>query len=273
MAPAPLAVRSLPAFLVVAAVALGGTAAAGERYELAFSTLLGGATSWEHARDVCVDGEGNVIVVGGTKSTDFPTTPGAFQRVQQRTGLLVGSGGYCDAFVSKFSPDGELLWSTLLGGPNYDRAYGVEVDADGNVLVCGRGGSGFPVTDGALQTEFRGSDKGIYGMQNGFVAKLKADGSGLIWATFVGTNSLCRDLAVDRDGHVYVALDYAGRGPKPPRPWFRNALQPEPAGGRRSGPSRSTATAGRPTGPRGSAGPARKPRTAGSVSTRRATCC
>jgi len=46
---------------------------------------------WEHARDVCVDGEGNVYVAGGTASADFPTTAGALQRTQDKTGAQVGS--------------------------------------------------------------------------------------------------------------------------------------------------------------------------------------
>ncbi|MCZ6542895.1 MAG: SBBP repeat-containing protein, partial [Planctomycetota bacterium] len=47
--------------------------AAEEQYELSFSTYLGGSM-WDHARDVCVDNRGNVYVVGGTASKDFPTT-------------------------------------------------------------------------------------------------------------------------------------------------------------------------------------------------------
>ena len=47
-----------------------------EDFTLAWSTYLGGGTSWDQARDVCVDKLGNVIVVGGTASPNFPTTPG-----------------------------------------------------------------------------------------------------------------------------------------------------------------------------------------------------
>ncbi|QDU62196.1 Beta-propeller repeat protein [Planctomycetes bacterium Pan216] len=198
-------------------------------YELGFSTYLGGS-DWEHARDCFVDDQGYVYIVGGTQSEDFPTTEGAFQRQQDMTGDRIGSGGYCDAFVCKFAPNGRLVWSTLLGGPNYDRAYAVEVDKTGHVYVSGRGGPGFPVTDDAIQTEFRGSDAGVYGMQNGFLVKLKPDGSGLVWSTYVGVGLLNRDLAIDDQGDVYVALHYTGKGPLPPASWFEGALQPEPAG-------------------------------------------
>ncbi|MCC9605128.1 S-layer protein [Blastopirellula sp. JC732] len=199
-------------------------------YELAFSTYLGGK-NWEHARDICVDQAGNVYVVGGTVSDDFPTTEQAFQRKQDKTGDKVSSGGYCDAFVCKFSPEGRLLWSTLLGGPNYDRAYAVEVGVDGSVYVAERGGPGFPVTEGAFQTTFQGAKQSIYGMQNGFVVKLKPDGSDLDWAAYVGTNWLCRDLAIDETGDVYLPLDFIGSGPMPPASWFGSAYQKQPSGG------------------------------------------
>ncbi|APZ92424.1 SBBP repeat-containing protein [Fuerstiella marisgermanici] len=205
------------------------TANAIVEYELSFSTFLGGS-DWEHARDVFVDDAQNVYIVGGTQSDDFPVTEGAFQTKHDMAGQQIGSGGYCDAFVCKFAPDGKLLWSTLLGGPNYDRAYAVEVDNAGYVYVSGRGGPGFPVTDESFQSEFRGTDAGIYGMQNGFLCKLQPDGSALDWSAFVGVGQLCRDVSVDAAGDVYVALHYGGKGPLPPKSWFVNAYQPTPAG-------------------------------------------
>ncbi|QDS91508.1 Beta-propeller repeat protein [Roseimaritima multifibrata] len=209
---------------------LGPSAAAADSYELAFSTYLGGS-DWEHARDVFVDEAGSVYITGGTQSADFPTTEGVLQRQHDQSGNQIGSGGYCDAFVSKFDADGQLLWSTLLGGPNYDRAYAVEVDAAGYVYISGRSGPGFPVTDGSFQSEFKGTDNGIYGLQNGFVAKLKPDGSAIEWAAYVGVGQLCRDLSVDAEGDIYVALHYTAKGPLPPAAWFSNAYQPTPAGG------------------------------------------
>ena len=203
-------------FLAIMVFACCGTnAAAADQYEIGFSTFLGGS-DWEHARDVFVDDDGNVYLTGGTQSADFPTTNGVFQRQQDVSGNQVGSGGYCDAFVCKFDADGQLLWSTYLGGPNYDRAYAVEVDAAGYVYVSGRAGPGFPVTSGSFQSQFKGTDNGIYGMQNGFVAKLKPDGSAIQWAAYVGVGQLCRDVSIDDDGDVYLALHYTAKGPLPP---------------------------------------------------------
>jgi len=171
-------------------------------YALQFSTYLGGSGD-DQIRDVATDRDGNIYVVGGTTSDDFPTTEGAYDRTHN-------GGGY-DVFVVKMAPDGRLLWSTLIGGPNYDRAYAVEVDAGGHAYVSGRAGAGFPVTSGAAQTEFGGGGGvGGYGEQDGFVAKVRPDGSGLVWATYFGTDvhDIVRDLDIDPDGAVYVTGHY-----------------------------------------------------------------
>lgn len=206
------------------------------QYEIVFSTYAGGR-QWEHARDVCTDAEGNIYVVGGTASADFPTTPGTFDRTFNGGGRELGDAGPCDAFVMKFSPDGRLIWSTLVGGPNYDRAYAVEVDRWGNVYVAGRAGPGFPVTADSFQPDYAGSPRtGFYGAQNGFVAKLSPDGRQLLWASYVGVGELCRDLALDASGNVYLPLGWGPNSSRATPPaWmhtaFRSAYQPTPAGG------------------------------------------
>jgi hypothetical protein len=231
--------RVCAAALVWALLAPAAPAAGGEGYELAFSTYVGGE-NWEHARDVCSDKDGNVYVVGGTASGDFPTTGGAYDRTFGFGGEYVGDAGPCDAFVMKFSPEGELVWSTLLGGPNYDRAYGVEVDSTGYVCVAGRAGPGFPVSEGAFQTDYCGTrDSGLYGFygsQNGFVAKLSPDGQRLVWSSYVGVGELCRDIAVDADGDIYLPLAWGTWSDRVEAPgWFATAFvrafQKRPAGG------------------------------------------
>ncbi len=230
--------RLLPLLLASLLAAAPGASrpAAAESYELAFSTYFGGS-NWEHARDVFVDARGCIYIVGGTASKDFPTTPGAVDRTLSTGGKYLGDGGPCDVFVAKFAPDGKLIWSTLLGGPNYDRAYAVEVDDEGCVYIAGRAGPGFPTTDGAFQPEYGGElhDEGLYGAQNGFAAKIAPDGDRIVWASYVGVDDLCRDLALDRRGNVYVPSGWGERSAASPTPdWFatafRNALQKEPAG-------------------------------------------
>jgi hypothetical protein len=89
---------------------------------LAWSTFLGGSGE-DEATAVFVDEGGNVYVTGWTESVDFPTTPGAFAESH-------GGGG--DVFVVKLdSENGQVLYSTLLGGGDWDEAFGVVVGAHG----------------------------------------------------------------------------------------------------------------------------------------------
>lgn len=174
-----------------------------------FSTYLGGS-GVENLRDVTSDDQGNVYVTGGTSSADYPTTPGAYDRSFATGGSSLGTGGPMDVFVAKYSPTGQLLWSTLLGGPNYDRAYAIEVDREGYVYVGGRAGDEFPTTAGVLQESFAGdrSPNRLYGEQDAFVAKLSPDGDSLIWATYFGADDLgfARDIDIDAAGNVYLAF-------------------------------------------------------------------
>ncbi|HET9530869.1 MAG TPA: SBBP repeat-containing protein, partial [Blastocatellia bacterium] len=107
------------------------------------------------------------------------------------------------------------------GGPNYDRAYALEVDSLGFVYIAGRAGSGFPTTSGVVQPQFGGdvTQNQAYGQQDGFVAKLSPDGSRLIWSTFFGSDGrdFIRDIDVDSSGNVYLGVSDVTR----PHPHIR----------------------------------------------------
>jgi hypothetical protein len=115
-----------------------------------------------------------------------------------------------DVFVTKLDREGEILWSTLLGGSAYDRAYAVRLDAEGRVFVAGRAGPGFPTTPGVVQERFAGDAEPneAYGPQDGFVTVLSADGSRVVWSTYFGGpgRGLVRDMDVDATGNVHVTL-------------------------------------------------------------------
>ncbi len=188
----------------------GAATCFGQAYELVWSTYLGGSGREDTARAVTVDESGNIYVSGGTASPDFPTTQGAYSRVFRGGGRSVGSRGPMDVFVTKFDPRGGMLWSTLLGGPNYDRAYTVRVDKQGFVYVGGRAGEGFPTTPESIQPQFEGdsSPLGAYGKQDGFVTKLTPDGSRIVWSTYFGTpcGATVRDFDIDGAGNVYLVM-------------------------------------------------------------------
>ena len=97
---------------------------------LDYGTFLGG-TSNDRSRGIAVDGTGRATVTGETTSSNFPTTPGAFD-------LSYNSPTYTDAFVARLNLDGSALdYATFLGGSVYDYGYAVAVDEDGRATVTG----------------------------------------------------------------------------------------------------------------------------------------
>lgn len=198
-------------FILLTIVSLDMVAQDTTLYRLSYASFLGGS-EFEQARDIATDTEGNFYITGGTSSPNFPVTPGAYNTVFNDAGSpTVGGAGPMMVFVTKFSREGELIWSTFLGGPNYDRAYAIEVDDAGNVYVGGRAGDDFPTTPGAFQESFtqQAPINNLYGHQNGFISKLSPDGATLIWSSYYGSDSFgfFRDIDIDDQGNVYGILN------------------------------------------------------------------
>ena len=165
--------------------------------EIVYATYLGGS-EFDGARGVAVDDTGNAYLAGATDSPDFPTTPGAFQP----DGPEVDEN--YEAFVVKLDADGSaLLYSTLLGGESDDWGFSLAVDNEGNAHVTGiTGSTDFPLLN-AIQPGF-GSDD-LLGF-DAFVTKLNADGSELLYSTYLGGAGIeiGYGIAVDSDGNTYV---------------------------------------------------------------------
>ncbi len=139
---------------------------------LVYSTYLGDNNS--SVGGIAVDAAGNAYVTGSTSSPDFPTTPGALQST-----LRVAP----DAFVTKLHPSGSaLVYSTYLGGGNYDGGSGIAVDAAGSAYVTGYTNGDFPTTAGAFQT----SHSEPTGSSDAFVAKIVHNRSEESAATYDG---------------------------------------------------------------------------------------
>ena len=164
---------------------------------LVYSTYLGGS-SFDGASAIAVDSAGNAYLTGETSSTDFPTTPGAFQTTYG------GGGELGDAFVVKLNATGSaLVYSTYLGGNDRDQGGGIALDADGNAYIAGSTAStNFP-TKNPLQPTGGGPNI------DAFVAKLNQTGSALVYSTYLGGTGLYGDfgngIAVDSAGNAYVA--------------------------------------------------------------------
>src|ERR1700730_1417579 len=167
-----------------------------------------------------VDSAGNVYLTGTTSG--FAATSGALQTTFNlglacSTPLPSNPGGAftcTDAFVAKFSPAGELVYATHLGGSGIDAGLAIAVDASGNAYVAGYTySSDFPVTANALNKTYTGAPfTGCCNTPPGpggeaFIAKLNPAGSALIYATFLGGNghAVAQVISIDAQDNAYVA--------------------------------------------------------------------
>ena len=135
-----------------------------------FSSYLGGSDD-EAVNDIDSVAAG-IIVVGGTRSVDFPTRGAIF------TDPL--DGNY-DVFVTKIDSLGAVVYSTYLGGSGSDGAGGIAAASSGGPIwvVGGTRSTDFPVTEDAF-------DRTLGGIRDGFAAKLPADGSSLLFSSYIG---------------------------------------------------------------------------------------
>lgn len=189
---------------------------------LVYSTLLGGSgDEGGLGNGVAVDDAGNAYVTGRTASRDFPV----LNPIMTFRGGSCGNSGDChDAFVTKLSPAGTLVYSTYLGGTSTDIGFVVAVDAAGSAYVVGTTGSAdFPIRN-AFQSVMAGGG-------DGFVTKIDPSGSSIVYSTFLGGSGVdfAEDLALDSAGNAYVT-GFTQSSNFPTRDAFQGAY-----GGQRTG--------------------------------------
>lgn len=174
---------------------------------LEYSTYLGGSNS-DYPHSLIVNSNGELLVFGTTKSSNFPTTAGAYNTTI--------NGGY-DAYVAKFSVNGQvLLASTYIGGTlndglnnvaplkyNYadDHRGEIVVDANDNIYVATVTNSAdFPITAGVIQT-------GNAGASDGCIFKLSPNLNTLLFSTYIGGSGLdaAYSLQFSTTGDILVA--------------------------------------------------------------------
>jgi len=162
-----------------------------------WATYYGGGSD-DIVHSVAMDPQGNVYVVGQTYFAGFPVyNPGGGAYYQG------SNAGYSDVFILKFNSNGVRLWATYYGGSDYDYAYSVATDPQGNVYVVGYTSSiDFPVYDPGGGAYYQGSNAGYY---DAFILKFNSNGVRL-WATYYGgsSNDYAYSVATDSQGNVYV---------------------------------------------------------------------
>lgn len=159
--------------------------------DLLWSTYLGGA-SLDAIIAVAATPAGEVYVTGNTQSEAGIATPGASQDFY--------GGGASDAFLAKYAGNGQLLWSTYIGGTAVDFGESVHVGADGMVYVCGSTQSLNGIQWGVSH------QGGLGGGRDGFLMKFNAEGVRQ-WGTYYGGAGFDQALEVitDAAGSVYLA--------------------------------------------------------------------
>jgi hypothetical protein len=143
--------------------------------KLVYSTFIHGTTfNGEIGFGIDVDSYENAIVTGVTRSSDFPTTPSAYDS---------SHNGNDDIFVLKLNRTGASLdYSTYVGGSEQEEGSGIVLDNVGNAYITGyTTSSDFPTTLGVYDTSFNGKS-------DGFVLKLNQNGSNISHSTLIGGN-------------------------------------------------------------------------------------
>ncbi len=156
---------------------------------LVYGTYLGGSGD-DQASSLAVDSAGNAYVAGYTDSADFPSA-------------TLGSlpSGATHVFVAKLNPTGSsLVYADYIGGNSQDYGYALVLDASNHVYVTGStASSDFPTVH---------PYQGIYpGSFNAFLTEISADGSSLLYSTYLGGNGsdTPSSIAIDSSNDVFVA--------------------------------------------------------------------
>ena len=168
-----------------------------------YSTYFGGFKD-DEGKYIALDHQGNIILAGTTNADDFPLS----NPIQTTPNPI---------FVSQLSADGSTLeFSTYLGGEDRDTLRGMVADSQGSVYITGSTRSvDYPTTPGVFQDGFVGAIYGCYNSvppyyyncEDVYVTKLKTDGSGFVYSTFLAGTHIDEsgDIALDRSGSVYVS--------------------------------------------------------------------
>ena len=157
--------------------------------QVLWGTYLGGSGE-DTATGLVIDSNDDICLSGYSNSTDFPTANSL---------NATNNGGY-DVVFSKLKGDGSCLnFSSYLGGPSDDYAYGIAVDMFDYLYIFGETfSSTFPILNAFNDT--------MQGTQDSFLCKLNSTGSNLISSTFFGGSESEKPnaIALDSVGSVYL---------------------------------------------------------------------
>jgi len=192
---------------LLASTFIGGTGDDGVNINADESVF--GSLKFNYADDgrgeIILDNNSNVFVVGSTRSSNFPTSTGAFD---------ASLGGTQDGCVFKMNANlGSLVFSTYIGGSADDAAYGLKLDLNNILYITGGTASAnFPTTAGVLNPTFKG------GPADGFVSAISSNGSSLLYSTYIGTAAYDQSYLIETDDNndIYIYGQTKGAYPFTP---------------------------------------------------------
>jgi len=173
---------------------------------------------------IAVDAKGFIYVAGGAEpGYPLPVTPGAFQTTTPVFEVCefgrVAEFPCSEQYVAKLDPAAsKLVYATWLTGSSGSSPNSLSVDSEGNTILVGSTrSSDYPVTPGAFQTTSFAAlppvdntqfDSGFSAHPStGYVTKLNATGTGLVFSTFIGGSGqdVVNSMAADGEGNLYLA--------------------------------------------------------------------
>src|SRR3989338_5202130 len=155
------------------------------------STFVGGGKE-DYASSIAIDSSGNILITGGTNSSDYPLVSGSYD---------TSHNGSYDVFVSKLSSDlTSLLSSTFVGGNDFDVASAIIASSDSIYITGWTYSSNYPTTSGYYDTSHNGS-------YDVFISKLSSDLTSLLASTFIGGVNMdfANTITADSLGNIYIA--------------------------------------------------------------------
>ncbi len=156
---------------------------------LIYSSYIGGSNV-DEIKNIQSDKDGNIYVVGFTKSTNYPTTNDAFQK---------SHGGDVDIFLTKYDDNMSVVWSTFLGGNSRDIVHNMAISDDAIWIVGETLSGNYPTTSNAISKKFMGGSGDI------IISKFSLNGQ-LLYSTYFGGKDYdpAAGMAIDSDNNIWV---------------------------------------------------------------------
>jgi hypothetical protein len=158
-----------------------------------------GGNSWDQVNELTADSSGNIYANGGFASSQVDFDPGS------GTHIVTNAGASYDGFLAKYDQDGNFVWVDMFAEPDHDNTWGSDIDADGNILMCGHF-NGTMDMDPGLGVDNHVSN----GEADAYVVKVNPDGE-YIWATSWGGPSFdnAESVTADFPGLIHINGEFS----------------------------------------------------------------